>query len=657
MKNFILFIFCVLNYTVNAQQWQWAYHVSTNYGSAIAGVQTDSAGNPCFMGWCSDTTVFNGQNGSFPTLGLNEFITKYDASGNIKWVSGGWGSSIQPSNMSIDKHSNCFLTGQFGGTVSFGKDNDTLQRTASSQDYYLVKLDKDGKAVFFNSDGGTCSDVGTSVTTFSSDEIIVFWIDETTCSRGGGSWINHFNKLNSNGTLIWSLPQPNVTFGEFAANQISPTMDGGFLLSDDWFGNTLCCYGITDTLCLVNTNPNGTTDVFLTKYSLSGVLQWVKSIRGNNNQFERCVTTDSSNNIIIAIEGLDTTYYDSTKLFPKGNRTTYIIKTDALGTLIKYISFPTASNTEHFLIKDLKTDSQGNIYLLVSTDTNLYIGNDSILFNLLPNQTVFVLIKLDPNMNYLWSQYAFQNNNSYGSWHGLMTITDSLVYLGVDYNTPVSLNGSNYQFPAPKNSTRFDSFFAAIKNGNNACSHIHYQNRNICTGQSVKVGSNIYSTNGIYKDILISVNGCDSVITTNLTVNSTFKDTVNITINKGDSIKIGNSIYNSIGTYINTFFAFNGCDSIVTTNLSVLTGISENTSLKEIIIYPNPTTGICTISLNKKIIDSKICVYDLLGNCLLNKVCSNDANQNIDLSSQSKGIYFMEILADGEKVVKKIVLQ
>src|ERR1019366_829595 len=267
MKNFILFVFCFFNYVVYGQQWQWAYHVSTNFGSGMGSVQTDSAGNPYFMGSCSDSTVFNGRNGSFPTLGLNEFITKYDPKGNIKWISGGWGSSIEPSNMSIDKHSNCFLTGDFEGSVYFGKGNDTLQRTASSPDYFLVKLDKDGKAVFFISDGGTCYDHGISVTTFPSDEIIVSWIDETVCIRGGGEWIYHFNKLDSNGIKILSLTQPNTPYGEIGHNQITATMDGGFLLSDSWFGNTLCFDGIKDTLCLTAPIPSGNTDAYLTKYS------------------------------------------------------------------------------------------------------------------------------------------------------------------------------------------------------------------------------------------------------------------------------------------------------------------------------------------------------------------------------------------------------
>ncbi len=42
----------------------------------------------------------------------------------------------------------------------------------------------------------------------------------------------------------------------------------------------------------------------------------------------------------------------------------------------------------------------------------------------------------------------------------------------------------------------------------------------ICSGQSVTVGSNTYTSSGIYSDTLLSQLGCDSIVTTNLTVNS-----------------------------------------------------------------------------------------------------------------------------------------
>jgi len=103
----------------------------------------------------------------------------------------------------------------------------------------------------------------------------------------------------------------------------------------------------------------------------------------------------------------------------------------------------------------------------------------------------------------------------------------------------------------------------------------------ICDGDSVVVGSSVYIVTGSYTDILVNSAGCDSIITTNLAVQTpTYQD---ITICNGDSIVVGNSVYNSTGSYIDTIQSSIGCDSIVHTNLTIYSqflisgGIPNNT--------------------------------------------------------------------------------
>lgn len=85
-------------------------------------------------------------------------------------------------------------------------------------------------------------------------------------------------------------------------------------------------------------------------------------------------------------------------------------------------------------------------------------------------------------------------------------------------------------------------------------------------------------------------------------------------------------------------------------------GIEENTEMRDMNIYPNPTSGIFTVDL-RNCLYAKICVYDVLGSCLLKKDCQNEESPKIDLSSQPGGIYFMEVVSDSERAVKKIVLE
>ncbi|MGQ0826760.1 MAG: T9SS type A sorting domain-containing protein [Bacteroidota bacterium] len=73
-------------------------------------------------------------------------------------------------------------------------------------------------------------------------------------------------------------------------------------------------------------------------------------------------------------------------------------------------------------------------------------------------------------------------------------------------------------------------------------------------------------------------------------------------------------------------------------------------------VMPNPSQGLFTIHSNGQFNDMKICIYDVLGNTLLN-MNMNSSTQIIDLGAQPKGIYFMEMIDKGERKIKKIILQ
>lgn len=72
-------------------------------------------------------------------------------------------------------------------------------------------------------------------------------------------------------------------------------------------------------------------------------------------------------------------------------------------------------------------------------------------------------------------------------------------------------------------------------------------------------------------------------------------------------------------------------------------------------MFPNPSSGI--FSLKGEFNEAKVCIYDVLGNCVSSKDYKNDLDIKIDLSSQSKGIYFMEIISGDKRSVKKMVLE
>ena len=95
----------------------------------------------------------------------------------------------------------------------------------------------------------------------------------------------------------------------------------------------------------------------------------------------------------------------------------------------------------------------------------------------------------------------------------------------------------------------------------------------ICSGELYSINGNVYDSTGIYLDTLLTSFGCDSIIITNLFVDSIIGGS---SINQqvicfGDQIVVGNNVYDFPGVYSDTLTSTNGCDSIVTTNLNALT--------------------------------------------------------------------------------------
>ena len=96
----------------------------------------------------------------------------------------------------------------------------------------------------------------------------------------------------------------------------------------------------------------------------------------------------------------------------------------------------------------------------------------------------------------------------------------------------------------------------------------------ICSDQSITVGTHTYTLPGLYRDTLYgrAVGGCDSIINTTLNVNPVGAFTQSPTFCMGGSITVGSNTYTSSGNHIDTLHnaSVNGCDSIVTTHLTVL---------------------------------------------------------------------------------------
>lgn len=91
----------------------------------------------------------------------------------------------------------------------------------------------------------------------------------------------------------------------------------------------------------------------------------------------------------------------------------------------------------------------------------------------------------------------------------------------------------------------------------------------ICEGTTYDFHGRDLTQAGTYSDTLQTINGCDSVIVLTLSVNPVYHDTINVAICEGSVYTENGFNVNEAGTYTQTLQTSNGCDSIVTLNLSM----------------------------------------------------------------------------------------
>lgn len=91
----------------------------------------------------------------------------------------------------------------------------------------------------------------------------------------------------------------------------------------------------------------------------------------------------------------------------------------------------------------------------------------------------------------------------------------------------------------------------------------------ICAGDSVVIGPNVHYTAGTHPNYFISIDGCDSIVNAVLNVLPTPSFSQNLTLCFGEYTTVGGNQHSTTGIFYDTLLAMNGCDSIITTNLTI----------------------------------------------------------------------------------------
>ena len=192
------------------------------------------------------------------------------------------------------------------------------------------------------------------------------------------------------------------------------------------------------------------------------------------------------------------------------------------------------------------TSPSGNIY----TSTGIY--KDTIL-NAFSCDSI-ITINLTVNQNYNLPPQIVSACNSYTSAWGTV-YTQSGTYSNV-YTT----------------STGCDSIVTINLTINNSITTAP-QAVSSCNSYTSSWGT-VYTQSGTYSNIYTTTTGCDSIVTINLTINNSITTSPQIVSSCNTYASPWGTVYTQSGTYSNTYTTANGCDSIVTINLTINNSIT-----------------------------------------------------------------------------------
>ncbi|TAH42309.1 MAG: T9SS type A sorting domain-containing protein [Bacteroidetes bacterium] len=246
----------------------------------------------------------------------------------------------------------------------------------------------------------------------------------------------------------------------------------------------------------------------------------------------------------------------------------------------------------------------------------------------------------------------------------------SSIASGSTYTTPTISTTSTYYVEATENGCTSARIPVMVTVSN---SHSTYQSLSLCAGESVTVGTSVYTISGTYTDHLSTQEGCDSIVTTILTVNSSIDNSTTL---QGPSITAnataatyqwincsnGNAIIpaatsqtyspSSNGDYA-VIVTQNSCSDTSACVNFIVTGLQAHTMENNISVYPNPSQGVFTI---KSATDLEYTIVNNIGQVVINGNLSKLNNFTLDIKDLSRGVYYVIGKNDKESTKQKIVV-
>ena len=572
--TFIISLFLSITYMLDAQDFEWAYI----YGEAsFSEVEVDQFNNIYVCSYGDTTIDFSLDYAGLlygPTNGCGA-IMKFDPNGSVIWTKfirklSGFGQ-VRPRIVKA-KDNFIYIAGnidnQIGAVYDFDPGPGSILHTSTHSNgiFFVLKLDLDGNYVWHNAVMNAPYPVFREITIDADHNIYVcgdfrdFLVNDSTIYPYMGVAGSVIAKYNSTGHIQW-LNHFDATF-QLNAYAIEMNSTNKLYVAG-YFSDSV--HVKVDTTVTGFSGSQGSA--YVLKIDTSGTIEWFKNY-GNDWFFGMDMEIDSYDNLLLLGYNPNVGQLD---LDPSINSSylmdsaqTVLTKWDSAANVIWSQGYKCTN-----LMWGVNLSLDPNNRIAISGNMrgacDFDLSNNS--YNLATNYTSGTepfVITLEAEGDFKWAGLLHNIEPSYTYSWGLCWAQNAL-YVGgaiedmVDFD-PDSVNshilssttmpfGSDYLLKL--NTTDSSNTFFV-----DACDDYFWTQTN-----------QTYINSGTYVDSLIASNGDDSLITLNLNVFESYE--VNVVDTACDEYWIGNMVYNTSGLYSQTMQSVDGCDSIIHLDLTM----------------------------------------------------------------------------------------
>ncbi|WP_051203736.1 SBBP repeat-containing protein [Hugenholtzia roseola] len=448
--SFVVILACFLAGQARAQNYAWAKGMGSTGQDDGRGIAVDGSGNVYTIGTFQGTVDFDPNAGTAnlsSVIGLDVFVQKLDASGNLVWAKRLGGTLGDAGcGISVDGSGNVYTTGSFQGTVDFDPNAGTAELTAAgNSDIFIQKLDASGNLVWAKRMGSLGDDVGRGISVDGLGNVYTtgYFVGKvdfdpnagtTELTAAGGSDI-FIQKLDASGNLVWAKRLGSTSSD--VSNGIS--VDGsGNVYTTGYFRGTVDFDPNAGTNNLIS--EGFSLDIFVQKLDASGNLVWAKGMGGIDEDFGNGISVDGSGNVYTIGRFGMTVDFDpnagTAELTAEGSRDIFVQKLDASGNLVWAKSMGGASLDTG---NGISVDGLGNVYTTGSFGGTVDFDPNAGTAELTATDETDIFVqKLDASGSLVWAKSV--GGKGWDSGYGIAIDGSGNVYTTGSFQSTVDFD-------------------------------------------------------------------------------------------------------------------------------------------------------------------------------------------------------------------------